>query len=72
MKLIITLIGSVTLYFGLDYFGLNSIIIWILLIVVWAMIDYFYYQKPFTWTDYGILVIVLSIVELNSWYHFLI
>lgn len=72
MKLIITLIASIALYFGLDYFSINSLIIWILLIALWSVIDYLCYQKPFTWTDYAILVIVLSIIELNNWYHFLI
>ena len=70
MKLLLTLIISLLVYFGMAYYGLSSLIIWITLIVLWSMIDYFTYKNPFSWKDYAILVIILSVVEIGSWYNY--
>lgn len=70
MKLILTLALSILAYFGMAYYGASSLIIWIVLIILWTVIDYFTYDKPFSWTDYIILVIVLSLVEIGSWYNY--
>lgn len=70
MKLIVTIIISVLAYFGMLYYGASSLIIWIVLIVLWSVIDYFTYSSPFSWKDYVILVIILSLVEVGSWYNY--
>lgn len=70
MKLLITIIISIAAYFGMVYFGAGSITIWIALIVLWAVIDYFTYKNPFNWKDYVVLVIVLSAVEIAEMYSY--
>ncbi|MEQ3500045.1 hypothetical protein ABMY20_09835 [Tenacibaculum sp. SSH1-16] len=70
MKLILTLALSILAYFGMVYYGVSSLVIWIFLIILWTVIDYFTYDKPFSWIDYIILVIVLSLVEIGSWYNY--
>lgn len=70
MKLIVTIIISVLAYFGMLYYEASSLIIWIVLIVLWSVIDYFTYSNSFSWKDYVILVIILSLVEVGSWYNY--
>jgi len=70
MKLIITLFVSVILYFLMMHFGLTPLVIWISLIVLWSLIDYFIYNNPFSWKDYIILVIIISVVEIATWYNY--
>lgn len=70
MKLLLTLIVSIIAYFGMVYYGISSLVIWIVLIVLWTIIDYFTYDKPFSWTEYIILAIVLSLIEMGSWYNY--
>lgn len=69
MKLLLTQIASVIVYFSMAYFGLSSMLIWVALIIIWTAVDYLTYDKPFTWKDYIILAIVLSVVEMGSWYN---
>ena len=70
MKLIATLILSILVYFGLSYYNSSSLVIWIALIIMWTIIDYLTYNQPFNWKDYTVLVIVLSLVEISSWYNY--
>ena len=70
MKLLLTLILSILAYFGMAYYGATSWMIWVALIILWAIIDYSTYKNPFSWKDYAILVVVLSVVEISSWYNF--
>lgn len=70
MKLILTIIISILAYFGMVYYGSSSLIIWIVLVVLWSVIDYFTYNNPFSWKDYIILAIILSVVEIGSWYNY--
>ncbi|MGB0891129.1 MAG: hypothetical protein ACPGUU_02170 [Flavobacteriaceae bacterium] len=70
MKLILTIIISILVYFGMVYYGSSSLIIWIVLIALWSVIDYFTYNNPFSWKDYIILAIILSVVEIGSWYNY--
>ena len=70
MKLIITIIISVLVYFGMAYYSMSSLMVWIVLIVLWAIIDYFTYNNPFTWKDYTILVVILSVVEISALYNY--
>lgn len=70
MKLFLTIVLSVLAYLGMAYYGMASLIIWIMLIVLWAIVDYCTYKKPFNWKDYTLLVIVLSLVEIGAWYDY--
>ncbi|MDC1162322.1 hypothetical protein OAT18_02650 [Tenacibaculum sp.] len=70
MKLFLTLLVSMIIYFGLIYFGATSLVIWIVLIVLWTLIDYVTYNNPFSWKDYIILAIVLSVVEIGAEYNY--
>lgn len=71
MKLFLTLLVSIIIYFGLVYYGATSLVIWIVLIVLWTLIDYLTYNNPFSWKDYIILAIVLSVVEIGTEYNYL-
>lgn len=70
MKLFLTLLASIIIYFGLVYYGATSLVIWIVLIVLWTLIDYLTYNNPFSWKDYIILAIVLSVVEIGTEYNY--
>lgn len=70
MKLLLTLIISVLIYFGLLYYQTDSFITWVVLIVIWTVVDYFSYSIPFTWKDYAILVVILSVVEIVTMYNY--
>lgn len=70
MKLIVTILISIIAYFALAYYGASSLIIWIVLIVLWSVIDYFTYNNPFSWKDYLLLVVILSVVEIGAWYNY--
>ena len=70
MKLLLTLIISILAYFGMAYYNSSSLVIWVTLIVLWSVIDYFTYINPFNWKDYIILVIVLTVIEIGSWYNY--
>lgn len=70
MKLFLTLLVSIIIYFGLVYYGATSLVIWIVLIVLWTLIDYLTYNNPFSWKDYIILAIVLSVVEIGTEYNY--
>lgn len=70
MKLFSTLLVSIIIYFGLIYFGATSLVIWIVLIIIWTLIDYMTYSNPFSWKDYIILAIVLSVVEIVAEYNY--
>lgn len=70
MKLLLTIIISVLAYYGMVYSGTNSMIIWVVLIILWSVIDYFTYNNPFSWKDYAVLVILLSVIEIASWYNY--
>ncbi len=70
MKLFLTLVVSVLAYFGLGYYGATSLVIWIVLIVLWTLIDYLTYNNPFSWKDYIILAIVLSVIEMGVEYNY--
>ncbi|MCF2873372.1 MULTISPECIES: hypothetical protein [unclassified Tenacibaculum] len=70
MKLFLTLIVSILTYFGLQYYQTGSLITWVVLVVLWTVIDYFTYNNPFSWKDYIILVVILSIVEIATLYNY--
>ena len=70
MKLFLTLIVSILTYFGLQYYQTGSFITWVVLIVLWTVIDYFTYDNPFSWKDYILLVIILSVVEIATLYNY--
>lgn len=70
MKLLLTLIASVLIYFGLLYYQTSSFVTWVVLIVLWTVVDYFTYNNPFTWKDYILLVVILSLVEIAMMYNY--
>ncbi|NER11849.1 hypothetical protein GWK08_00195 [Leptobacterium flavescens] len=70
MKLFYTLIASIVAYLFLNYLGLGSWVIWVILVAFWILIDYLFYKKPFSWKDYIVLVLLVSVVEISSWYGF--
>lgn len=70
MKLFLTLIVSILTYFGLQYYQTGSFITWVVLIVLWTVIDYFTYDNPFSWKDYILLVVILSVVEIATLYNY--
>ncbi|KAB1155269.1 hypothetical protein [Tenacibaculum aiptasiae] len=70
MKLFLTLIVSILTYFGLQYYQTGSFITWVVLIVLWTAIDYFTYDNPFSWKDYILLVVILSVVEIATLYNY--
>ncbi|WP_460219274.1 hypothetical protein [Psychroserpens sp. MEBiC05023] len=70
MKLLLTLVISVFAYFGMAYYDLTSWMIWIALIIIWAIIDYLTYSNPFSWKDYTVLAILITIIEICSWYNY--
>ncbi|WP_143592149.1 hypothetical protein [Tenacibaculum holothuriorum] len=70
MKLLLTTIISIIAYFIMAQYGTSSLIIWVALIILWSVIDYFTYNNPFSWKDYLILVIILTVVEIGAWYNY--
>ena len=72
MKLIITLLLSIGIYFLLNAYHTSSLVVWIVLIVFWTLVDYFFYHSLFKWKDYLILVLVLSLIEAASYYGYVV
>ncbi|WP_299122037.1 hypothetical protein [uncultured Tenacibaculum sp.] len=70
MKLFLTLIVSILTYFGLQYYQTGSLITWVVLVVLWTVIDYFTYDNPFSWKDYILLVVILSVIEIATLYNY--
>lgn len=70
MKLFLTLIVSILTYFGLQYYQTGSLVTWVVLVVLWTVIDYFTYDNPFSWKDYILLVVILSVVEIATLYNY--
>lgn len=70
MRLFLILIISIFAYYTLTYYGITSWIIWITLVILWMVIDYFFCQNPLSWKEYTLLVIVISIIEIGMWYNY--
>lgn len=70
MKLFLTLIITLVAYFVMVHYGVSSLFIWVVFIIFWSAIDYFTYQNPFSWSDYIILVIIVSAIEISTWYDY--